>query len=202
MTDVRGHAQLPTYLQPSQIKSLLMNLVSIYLLLSFAMPSRKISISKPLICNLCADIFSHPDDVTKVLNNEPLTFQRAYHTLVQAESSGCKLCALLVSVINSSPTVLGKDGTIVPGEDPPGELDITPLDTVECQVTVEGSLLHTLRVTCRVEQRRDRFTFLGISAHKGRRLPLKILTRRDKGLTLRRRSGRQAYSPKKCSSQA
>ncbi|KAH7304081.1 heterokaryon incompatibility protein-domain-containing protein [Stachybotrys elegans] len=114
-------------------------------------------------CGLCPTLFSNSRDANRLILREQVIIHRPYQSLIESANSGCTLCKLLVSIVNSPPAEL-KDDTLVSIEDAENGAEASISDAVECVFSFEGELLHTIRVTCRIDQKRERFRFVGVSA--------------------------------------
>jgi hypothetical protein len=121
------------------------------------------------LCDSCATLFSNPDDVRRFLLRETISRCRRYQSLVESEEHGCRLCYLLLSTINAPPSELNTgDGILVPTGEANNQTGVDSLSMVECLFAGEGEkTIHTVRITCRIIQRPERFRLVVISAHEG-----------------------------------
>jgi hypothetical protein len=123
----------------------------------------------PRMCKSCATIFSNTHASRLVLRNT-VSIRRRYQSLLDTKESGCRLCRLLVAIVDLQPVEL-KDGRLVPAGEEKEEDEARSEDVVESLFAVDGEELHNIRITCKIENKRERFAFVEVSAHKGIRHP-------------------------------
>lgn len=121
------------------------------------------------LCDSCATIFSNPDDVRRFVLRETISRRRRYQSLVESEERGCLLCCLLLSIINGPPSELNtSDGISMRTGQGDGRAGVDSLSDIECLFAGEGEkTIETVRITCRIIQRPERFKIVAISALGG-----------------------------------